>query len=139
LENEKEKSVIDRQKEFLKNLFFAEKVRLKEIKKLPLSVNEWRKIENQSVNRNDHFSICAICLDSLSKRDTLILSCSHVFHKICISNFENFTQNKKCPICRFSNYESKDYHKDKEAYIQQKILVIQKGLHEQIEFVQESF
>jgi hypothetical protein len=126
LDNEKEQTIIKRQKDFYNNLTFAQKVGLKEITKMPLSINEWKKLESQSLNRNDHTSNCPICLDSLSKRESLILSCSHVFHKFCIQNFEKFTNNKKCPICRCANYETKDYYKDKEYFIKISIIIIQK-------------
>ena len=106
LDNEKEHTIIKRQKDFYNNLTFAQKIGLKEISKMPLSINEWRNLESQSLNRNDHTSNCPICLDSLSKRESLILSCSHVFHKFCIQNFEKFTNTKKCPICRCANYET---------------------------------
>jgi hypothetical protein len=65
-------------------------------------------------------------LENLSKRESIILSCSHVFHKFCIQNFEKFTSTKKCPICRCSNYESKEYLKDKEYFINKNIILIQK-------------
>lgn len=30
----------------------------------------------------------------------VLLSCSHVFHKACLSSFERFTGAKSCPLCR---------------------------------------
>jgi hypothetical protein len=75
--------IIHRRKNFLQNLTFAEKVGIKELeKKVPLSVNEWKDIEDKTLQRDDHKSTCPICLDSLSKRPTLLLSCSHIYHKV---------------------------------------------------------
>jgi hypothetical protein len=127
LEKEKEGEVLIRQKNYLNNLTLAQKIGLKQINKLPLSLDEWRNLEIQTVKREDHKSNCPICLESLFKKETIILSCSHIFHKICIKNFEKFTNNKKCPICRCQNYESKGYYKDKEHFIKQNIILIQKN------------
>jgi len=127
LEKEKEGEILTRQKNYLDNLTLAQKIGLKEINKMPLSLEEWRKLEIQTINRDDHKSNCPICLESLFKKETIILSCSHIFHKICIKNFEKFTNNKKCPICRSHNYESKEYYKDKEHFIKQNIILIQKN------------
>jgi hypothetical protein len=79
--------IINRQKVFLNNLTFAERVGVKEIKQLPLSVKEWYKLEAKTLEREDHKSNCPICLDALSKRPTSLLSCSHIFHKVKNANF----------------------------------------------------
>lgn len=36
------------------------------------------------------------------------------------------TNNKKCPICRCVNYETKEFYKDKEYFILNNVLIIQK-------------
>jgi hypothetical protein len=127
LNEEKQTEVLTRQKKFLKNLTFAQKVGLKEINKMPLSIDEWKKLEEQTIKREDFKSTCPICLEGLYKRDTTILSCSHIFHKNCILNFEKYSNNKKCPICRSANYELKDYYKDKEYFIKNNVIIIQKS------------
>ena len=40
-------------------------------------------------------------------RETVLLSCTHVFHLKCIQAFENFNVfgKRQCPVCRA------DYHK----------------------------
>jgi len=50
---------------------------------------------------------CAICLDSLSNSPDLLvqLGCNHIFHKICIEEWQkNFIANfPTCPVCRGKN------------------------------------
>ncbi|KAJ8322165.1 hypothetical protein KUTeg_000636 [Tegillarca granosa] len=46
---------------------------------------------------------------SKTKRQTVLLSCSHVFHETCLNTFEDLTLqegNPICPICR-ANYQKK--------------------------------
>ena len=45
-----------------------------------------------------------------SRKNAVLLSCSHVFHKKCLESFERFsllTAAKSCPICR-STYVKKE-------------------------------
>ena len=72
----------NRRKEFLCNLSLAQKIGLAEIPNMPLSLQEWKMIEEKSMKRNDHTFNCPICLDTLAKRETIILSCTHIFHKV---------------------------------------------------------
>jgi hypothetical protein len=75
--------IFNRRKKFLMNLTFAERVGIKELdKKVPLSLGEWQDVEDKTLQREDHKSSCPICLDALNKRPTLLLSCSHIFHKV---------------------------------------------------------
>ena len=56
--------------------------------------------------------VCAICMDRLGAGDQVILSCSHVYHSVCLTNFEKFTRRKMdrtCPLCRCANYQKKKY------------------------------
>ncbi|VVU95602.1 hypothetical protein CPAV1605_1354 [seawater metagenome] len=40
---------------------------------------------------------CAICLDSLNKKHTIVkLNCDHIYHLECITKVEN----NLCPLCR---------------------------------------
>ena len=125
-EDESDLNIINQQQKFLNGLTFAEKIGLKKINKMPLNIKQWRNLEDQTINRNVHKGACPICLENLYKKDSLILSCSHVFHKICIQNFEKFSLSRKCPICRCDNYQTKEYLKDKEYYIKEAITLIQK-------------
>jgi hypothetical protein len=41
---------------------------------------------------------CIICLNSLTKGETITMSCTHSFHIKCINNW--FKKNVNCPFCR---------------------------------------
>ena len=115
-----EKEILNRNKKFLSKLTFAEKVGLKKIKNFPLSLEEWKQV--------DFKGDCPICMEKLASRESLILSCSHVFHKICLKNFERFSQVSKCPLCRCERYECKTYTKDKEYFVKKSVDIIQRNI-----------
>jgi len=123
-----EKEILNRNKKFLSKLTFAEKVGLKKIQNFPLSLEEWKQVELKTVKREDFKGDCPICMDKLSSRESVILSCSHVFHKICLKNFERFSQVTKCPLCRCERYECKTYTKDKEYFVKKSVDIIQRNL-----------
>ena len=123
-----EKEILNRNKKFLSKLTFAEKVGLKKITNFPLSLEEWKQVELKTIKREDFKGDCPICMEKLSSRESLILSCSHVFHKICLKNFERFSQVTKCPLCRCERYECKTYTKDKEYFVKKSVDIIQRNL-----------
>ena len=46
---------------------------------------------------------CSICLEDLNKTNDIILSCNHLFHKKCISQWYDsiyLHKIKTCPLCR---------------------------------------
>ena len=115
-----DKEILNRNKKFLSKLTFCEKVGLQKIKNFPLSLEEWKQVEAKTFKREDFKGDCPICMDKLSNRESVILSCSHVFHKICLKNFEKFSLVTKCPLCRCERYECKTYTKDKEYFVKKK-------------------
>lgn len=123
---ETERDIIKRNKKFLSNLTFAEKTGIAKIERFPLSILEWRKLEEQTIKREDFKGECPICMEKLSSRESVILSCSHVFHKVCLKNFEKFAAVTKCPLCRCERYECKAYTKDKEYYVEKCVIIIQR-------------
>ena len=123
-----EKEILNRNKKFLSKLTFAEKVGLKKIKNFPLSLEEWKQVELKTIKREDFKGDCPICMEKLSSRESLILSCSHVFHKVCLKNFERFSQVSKCPLCRCERYECKTYTKDKEYFVKKSVDILQRNL-----------
>ena len=126
LKKNTEEEIMKRNRKFLSNLTFAEKVGVQKINNFPLSLNQWKKVEEKTVKREDYKGECPICLDKLSSRESVILSCSHVFHKVCLQNFEKFSSVNKCPLCRCERYECKTYIKDKEYYVNKSVLLLQK-------------
>ena len=57
----------------------------------------------------------------------VVLSCSHVFHKHCLANFEKFSKTKACPICRRSDYEKKNFDHGFVLYLNKSAIKIQKN------------
>jgi len=84
IEHDSEKEIFSRRKHYMSNLSLAQKIGLYEMPKMPLSIQEWKQIEKTSTTRQDHTASCPICLDDLKARNTVILSCSHIFHKVII-------------------------------------------------------
>uniref|UniRef100_A0A8D1K3T2 Ring finger protein 32 n=1 Tax=Sus scrofa TaxID=9823 RepID=A0A8D1K3T2_PIG len=88
-----------------------------------LSEEDWGKIQTQALHRET--LECSICLTPLSlsvrggdddghpahpSRETVLLSCSHVFHHTCLLALEEFSVGDSplhaCPLCR-SCYQKK--------------------------------
>ncbi|XP_029979019.1 RING finger protein 32 isoform X2 [Sphaeramia orbicularis] len=82
--------------------------------------DDWDRIQSQVIQRG--FWDCPICLtplhspnltteaqgsQHLQPRHTALLSCSHLFHQLCLEAFESFTADSRpsCPLCRSA------YHK----------------------------
>ena len=53
--------------------------------------------EVRDAQRGMDETVCAICMERLSAGEQVILSCSHVYHNVCLSNFERFSKRKKFP------------------------------------------
>ncbi|XP_034005527.1 RING finger protein 32 [Trematomus bernacchii] len=74
--------------------------------------DDWDQIHSQVIQRG--VKDCPICLTALSiapeagsssqsqRRHTVMLSCSHLFHQICLEAFESFSTESRpsCPLCR---------------------------------------
>uniref|UniRef100_A0A4W6FFW0 Ring finger protein 32 n=1 Tax=Lates calcarifer TaxID=8187 RepID=A0A4W6FFW0_LATCA len=82
--------------------------------------NDWDRIQSQVIQRG--VWDCPICLTALcsldipteadrsshqQRRRTVLLSCSHLFHQLCLEAFESFAADSRpsCPLCRSA------YHK----------------------------
>ncbi|XP_061660955.1 RING finger protein 32 isoform X2 [Syngnathoides biaculeatus] len=80
--------------------------------------DDWERIQTQVTQRGA--SDCPICLTALCgpgssgsglhqrRRHSVLLSCSHLFHQVCLNAFEAFTADRvpACPLCR-STYHKK--------------------------------
>jgi hypothetical protein len=56
---------------------------------------------SSTVEKNkDEDKVCVICQDNIDLNDIVrTIKCKHSFHINCIDQW--FTENKKCPICKF--------------------------------------
>ncbi|CAM9262582.1 unnamed protein product [Ectocarpus sp. 8 AP-2014] len=74
-----------------------------------LTPGEWRAVETKALARGDEAAPCPICRESFRGESQVILSCSHLFHKACLSSFERFlrAQERSCPLCRKVDYQKK--------------------------------
>ena len=48
----------------------------------------------------DDNDICSICLENLKMDKCVILSCEHIYHKVCIKKW--LKNNDSCPNCRIN-------------------------------------
>ena len=61
---------------------------------------------------------CSICLSNLLSKDTVIITCRHIFHSDCLYNYVKSTSSPTCPLCRqlfgnstvFCNYCKQTFH-----------------------------
>jgi hypothetical protein len=80
-----------------------------------LTPAEWNQLESSASGRQDAF--CPICMEGFRGHEVL-LSCSHMFHQVCLRNFERFMRvsQRACPICRTGQYQKKVTHQGSRAF-----------------------
>ena len=75
----------------------------------PLTEEEWGVVRASSAARGDSAveASCAICREPFRSHKQVLLSCTHVFHKVCLQNFERLSRasERACPICRHARYQ----------------------------------
>ncbi|KAA3673886.1 uncharacterized protein DEA37_0013381, partial [Paragonimus westermani] len=81
-----------------------------------LSENEWTAVKLKCMERRDPFNRCPICHEDFGLRQSILLSCSHLFHKNCLESYERFCDTHCCPICRALDYEKRVIYFTKSAY-----------------------
>ena len=74
-------------------------------KNVKMTSQAWEEAHEASRRRQYSQYPCPICQEEFKLEPQALLSCSHVFHQVCIHNFERFSQVRCCPICRTENYE----------------------------------
>jgi hypothetical protein len=79
-----------------------------------LSEAAWNTIKQRSNEREDSNCPCAICQEDFGLEQQVLLSCSHVFHRACLTTFEKYVSHntngsdqRTCPICRRTQYEKR--------------------------------
>eukprot|EP01135_Chromosphaera_perkinsii_P011566 Nk52_evm5s2449 gene=Nk52_evmTU5s2449 len=96
-------------------LTLAQRMGLREGPKAPLTEEEWAGIRARCVARGEAQRPCPICHDHYRTGGVVLLSCSHLFHRVCLRSFERHLRlggeqnpqhvTKKCPMCRGEGYE----------------------------------
>ncbi|CAG9311559.1 unnamed protein product [Blepharisma stoltei] len=114
-----------RAQNFQNKLTLAQRLGLIEKPAAPLNEDQWLRVEQKAQSRGEHKGCCPICQEVFGRASSVILSCTHVFHKQCLQSFEKYAKIKVCPICRRNSYEKKNYHKTEEFYREQCAIKIQ--------------
>lgn len=75
-----------------------------------LTREEWAGMEQRIFERKD--AVCPICMEHFKDGHEVLLSCSHMYHRNCLSSFEKFSKSadRFCPVCRSCNYQKKVTH-----------------------------
>ncbi|DBA90568.1 TPA: RING finger protein 32, variant 2 [Trebouxia sp. C0004] len=81
-----------------------------------LSEQQWLSMHAKSTSRQDSQHECSICCEHFGMEEQVLLSCSHVFHKQCITSFERFARSRCCPLCRTEAYQKRQVHDGKAAH-----------------------
>ncbi|GAB5367600.1 hypothetical protein AAMO2058_001244700 [Amorphochlora amoebiformis] len=118
----KQKRITDRKRT---RLNLAQRVGLLERPPDLLKEEDWKAVRARAMARKAHHQPCPICCDAFGLGKQVILSCSHVFHKVCLKNFERFACKVVCPICRCKDYEIKPIRDGAKVYKQLCIIKIQ--------------
>jgi hypothetical protein len=64
----------------------------------------WNYLFEKNSEENNEPDLCAICLEEL--KDKLItLDCGHIFHDSCVQGYVRSTNDRRCPLCRYSPVE----------------------------------
>jgi hypothetical protein len=75
-----------------------------------VSRKQWDTLEAK-LKEPDHKldTFCPICMEAFNQGTEVLLSCSHMFHRQCLTSFEKFMKisERACPICRQSKYQKK--------------------------------
>ncbi|XP_078285543.1 RING finger protein 32 isoform X1 [Rhinoraja longicauda] len=113
--NEKKKIKEEEEKEYVLDpkplsLTLAQKMGLVEAPNAPLTASEWQLVKKRSLQQGDSAQPCAICREEFGIKQQVLLSCSHVFHRICLQAFEKFSGRKSCPMCRKEQYQTRVIH-----------------------------
>jgi len=63
---------------------------------------DWYLLEGSIGKKENPDSCCPICMEAFCRGEEVLLSCGHIFHKVCLRSFENFMKSNDlaCPICR---------------------------------------
>jgi ribosomal protein L37AE/L43A len=65
---------------------------------------DWYLVERNIQKKVEPDAFCPICMGPFVQNEEVLLSCGHIFHKVCLRSFENFVKNGDitCPLCRYT-------------------------------------
>lgn len=106
-------------------LTLAQRMGLVEAPSPRLTAEEWAEVKTRSILEGDSTQPCAICREEFRLQPQVLLSCSHVFHKVCLKSFEKFSGKKCCPMCRKEQYETRVIYDGARLYREKCALRIQ--------------
>lgn len=95
-----------KKKKYDKKLNLAQKLNLQEKPDAPMDDTNWKKFQTPILERfkTEIDQKCPICIQPYGdpeKRVQVVLQpCGHVYHKNCLSSYEKFCEQAKCPLCR---------------------------------------
>ncbi|XP_055063050.2 RING finger protein 32 [Misgurnus anguillicaudatus] len=98
------------------HLTLAQKMGLVPAPSRRLTTEEWTEVKARSVQEGDSIQPCVICREEFRLQPQVLLSCSHVFHKVCLKSFEKFSGRKSCPMCRKEQYETRVIYDGAQLY-----------------------
>ena len=70
------------------------------VKKNKKPVFKRKKNKSQKTGGSKCSKSCCICLEKITKENSVALPCAHVFHSDCINKWINI--NPSCPLCKQS-------------------------------------
>lgn len=120
------KYIAEKLQKHKKSVTLAEKLDLIPQRRQPLNQEQWERVKQAAVKKENVYNCCAICLQDFKLEPQLLLSCEHSFHKCCFDNFERHTSVKKCPLCRSERYEYIEINDGAENFINLNATRIQK-------------
>ena len=59
-----------------------------------MSENEWEKVKQKSIKREAFDNACVICKDDFRLEDQVLLSCTHVFHRVLCCKITSIYKTK---------------------------------------------
>ena len=120
-----DRPVSDARTNFERRLTLAQKYGLVEAPRSKLDKAEWLEVHHQSLLRGDLKHGCSICYEPFRGESQVLLSCSHTFHKHCLSAFERFSKKRCCPLCRSIQYQKMMVTSARELYEERCATLIQ--------------
>ncbi|XP_066538143.1 RING finger protein 32 isoform X2 [Hoplias malabaricus] len=106
-------------------LTLAQKLGLVAAPERRLTAEDWMEVKSRSLREGDSTQPCVICTEEFRLQPQVLLSCSHVFHKVCLKSFEHFSGRKCCPVCRREPYETRVIHDGASLYLEKCAVRIQ--------------